>query len=252
MGLELPPVIGHRGAAALAPENTLAGLRAAATAGARWVEFDVKLTGDDVCVLIHDETLDRTTDGQGRIAEMTLAAIQRYDAGCRFAPEFAGERVPTLVAAIGELERLGLGANIEIKPCAGRAVETARATVAVVAAHWPRTLPAPLISSFDRDCLAAVRDVAPDLPRGLIAERLPADWRDAVDSLDCRSMHLGNRKLTPAIAAEVLAAGLKLAVWTVNEPAESARWRAAGAHAIITDRPDALTASSAETVVGHA
>jgi glycerophosphoryl diester phosphodiesterase len=252
LALELPPVIGHRGAAALAPENTLAGLRAAATAGARWVEFDVKLTADDVCVLMHDETLDRTTDGQGRVAETPLAALRRLDAGRRFAPEFAGERVPTLVEAIGELERLGLGANIEIKPCAGRAAETARATVAVIAAHWPRSLPAPLISSFQRDSLATIREVAPDLPCGLIAERLPADWRDAVATLGCRSLHLGYRKLTPAIAAEVLAAGLKLAVWTVNDAAEGARWRAAGAHAIITDRPDALTASSAETVVGHA
>jgi glycerophosphoryl diester phosphodiesterase len=242
LALELPPVIGHRGAAALAPENTLAGLRAAAAAGVRWVEFDVKLTADDVCVLMHDDTLDRTTDGSGRVAATPLAALERLDAGRWFAPAFAGERVPTLERTIAELARLGRGANREIKPCAGRAAETARAVADVVAAHWPASLPPPLISSFERESLAAVQAAAPGLPRGLIAGQLPADWRAAVAQLDCRSIHLGYKKLTPAVIAEVLAAGLRLAVWTVNEVAEAARLVAAGAHAIITDRPDVVRA----------
>jgi len=240
LALELPPVIGHRGAAALAPENTHAGLRAAATAGARWVEFDVKLTADDVCVLMHDETLDRTTDGQGRVAETPLAALRRLDAGRRFAPAFAGERVPTLVEAIGELERLGLGANIEIKPCPGRAAPTAEAVVAAVTASWPQRLPPPLVSSFEPDCLAVVRDRAPQLARGLLLKRLSRDWRRAVEALGCASVNLGYRQATAAGIAEVLNSGLKLVMWTVNEAVEAARLLAAGANAIITDRPDGL------------
>jgi glycerophosphoryl diester phosphodiesterase len=242
LALELPPVIGHRGAAALAPENTLAALRAAAAAGARWVEFDVKLTGDGIPVLMHDETLDRTTDGAGRVAATALADIVRLDAGRWFGAGFAGERVPTLVQTIAELERLGLGANIEIKPCAGREAETARAAADVIAAHWPAALPPPVISSFQRASLVAIKDAAPALPRGLIAAALPADWRAAVEQLGCWSLHLGYKKLTSAIVGEVLAAGLRLAVWTVNEVAEAARWLAAGAHAIITDRPDVVRA----------
>ena len=89
-------MIGHRGAAASAPENTLAGLRCAKALGCRWVELDVRLTADRQPVVIHDNRLQRTTDGRGRVSALPLAAIRRHDAGAWFAPSFAGERVPTL------------------------------------------------------------------------------------------------------------------------------------------------------------
>src|SRR5512142_2967244 len=111
----LPPVIGHRGAAAHAPENTLAGFRRAKALGCTWVEFDVRLTADGVPVLCHDPRLDRTTDRSGRVAAQTLAAIQTSDAGGWFAPVFAGERMPSLEEALLLCAELGLGANIEIK-----------------------------------------------------------------------------------------------------------------------------------------
>src|SRR5947199_1375723 len=106
--LQLPPVIGHRGAAAYAPENTLAGLRRARALGCEWVEFDVRLTGDGALVLCHDARLDRTTDGSGLISAMTLAAIRDRDAGVRFGAEFAGERVPTLGEALDLAADIGL------------------------------------------------------------------------------------------------------------------------------------------------
>ncbi len=239
MALQLPSVIGHRGAAALAPENTLAGFRAAAAAGARWVEFDVKLTGDGIAVLMHDDTLDRTTDGRGPVARAPLAAIAGLDAGSWFGGAFRGERVPTLEQAFGELERLGLGANIEIKPCPGRATTTAAAVVTAVAASWPARLPAPLVSSFEPECLAVVRDRAPHLARGFLTKRLPRDWRQVVDRLGCATVNLGRQAPAGALA-EVVASGLQLVVWTVNEAVEAARLMAAGASAIITDRPDGL------------
>jgi len=238
--LDLPVVIGHRGAAALAPENTLAGFRAAAAAGARWVEFDVKLSADGVAVLMHDATLERTTDGRGAVAAAPAAALAALDAGGWFGPGFRGERVPTLVEAIAELERLGLGANVEIKPCPGRAAATAGAVAEILAARWPGSLPAPLISSFEPECLAVARDAAPALPRGLLVDRLVPDWRAAVGVLGCASVNLGRRRASRAAIAAVLAAGLRLVVWTVNEAVEAARLVADGASAIITDRPDAL------------
>jgi len=240
LALDLPSVIGHRGAAALAPENTLAGFRAATAAGARWVEFDVKLSADGVAVLMHDDTLDRTTDGHGAVAAAPASAIAALDAGGWFGDAFRGERVPTLVEAIAELARLGLGANIEIKPCPGRAEATARAVAAVVAAHWPDSLPAPLLSSFETASLAAAREHAPGLPRGLLLKRLSRDWRDLAVSLDCVSVNLGRRQASASGIAAVLASGLQLVIWTVNEAVEAARLLAAGASAIITDRPDAL------------
>ncbi|MBI3514161.1 MAG: glycerophosphodiester phosphodiesterase, partial [Proteobacteria bacterium] len=226
-----------------APENTLAGFRAAAAAGARWVEFDVKLTRDGVAVLMHDETLERTTNGRGRVAETPLAAIAALDAGAWFGAGFRDERVPTLLEAFAELGRLGLGANIEIKPCPGRADATAAAVVAAVAAHWPAALPPPLVSSFAPECLAMVRDRAAHLPRGLLVGRLPQDWRRQVEALGCASVNLGRRHASAAAIAEVLASGLALVMWTVNEAVEAARLLAAGASAIITDRPDGLMAA---------
>ncbi len=203
MGLALPPIIGHRGAAALAPENTLAGFRVAAAAGVRWVEFDVKLTRDGVAVLMHDETLDRTTNGRGRVAETPLATLLALDAGGWFGAGFRDERVPTLIEACAELGRLGLGANIEIKPCPGRAAATAEAVVAAVAAHWPASLPPPLLSSFAPESLAVVRDRAAHLPRGLLVGRLQPDWRRQVDALGCASVNLGRRHASGLGAGDV-------------------------------------------------
>ena len=109
----LAPVIGHRGAAGCAPENTLASFRKAREQGAAWVEFDVMLSRDEVPVLIHDETLERTTNGRGRVNQLTAAELQSLDAGCRFGPEFVGEPIPTLEAAVAVLLELGLGANLQ-------------------------------------------------------------------------------------------------------------------------------------------
>src|SRR5271154_6533668 len=113
--LTLPCVIGHRGAAASAPENTLAGLRRAKALGRSWVEFDVRLPGDGALVLCHDPRLDRTTSGSGLVSATSLAAIRELDAGSWFDPSFAGERVPTLDEVLSLASELDLGANIEIK-----------------------------------------------------------------------------------------------------------------------------------------
>src|SRR4051794_34519268 len=105
----LPKVIGHRGAKAYAPENTLAGIRTAAQQGARWVEVDVKLTRDGVPILMHDDTVDRTTNGKGAAATLDFAELRRLDAGAWFGPAFAGERIPTLEEALALVFDLDLG-----------------------------------------------------------------------------------------------------------------------------------------------
>ncbi len=115
----LPRIVGHRGAPQMAPENTLASFRAAAAAGAEAVECDVALTFDARPVVIHDTSLERTTDGTGLLAENTLEAVSGLDAGSWFDPSFAGEVVPTLEETIDLLEVLGLGADIELKPDPG-------------------------------------------------------------------------------------------------------------------------------------
>jgi len=244
--LSLPPVIGHRGAASHAPENSLAGFDKAAALGARWVEFDVMLSADGVPVVHHDHDLARTGGRPERVGELPWAELSRVEVGASFDPAFAGERLPSLEQVVARLGALGLGANVEIKPAPGREAETAHAALAVLAARWPGHLPPPLISSFAPLALAAAAEAAPALPRGYLAERLPEDWAEAVAGFGCASVHLGWKALDAAAAAAVKAAGYLLAVWTVNDPSTALRCRGWGADAIITDVPDRILAAFAE------
>jgi glycerophosphoryl diester phosphodiesterase len=238
----LPAVIGHRGAAALAPENTIAGFRVARDAGASWVEFDVRLAAAGRCVLLHDETVDRTTDGRGRAADMSVEALRRLDAGGWFAPRFAGEPVPIFEEAIDALGELGIGANIEIKaePDGGAAEETGREVARIAAARWPAHLPPPLLSSFNEAALAAARDAAPGLRRGILFDVVPPDWRRRAERLGCVSVHADHRRIHPSLIAEVIAAGFPMLTYTVNDVRTASRLREWGVSSIITDHPDRL------------
>jgi glycerophosphoryl diester phosphodiesterase len=239
----LPPVIGHRGAAGLAPENTLPGLRAAAAAGCRWVEVDVMLAACGTPMLHHDVSLRRIEGVDGRLDRWTARQLAELDAGAAFAPAYAGTPIPTLAQALEEMLRLGLRANLEIKPAPGAARETAQAAVRTVRAVWPADRPRPLISSFQRDSLAAAQAAAPELPRGLIAHARPWRWRRLLAELDCVSLHLAADRIRPADVREAVDAGWAVAVYTVNDGLTAARLRGWGAHAIITDRPDRMPAA---------
>ena len=160
--LHLPPVIGHRGAAAHAPENTPAGFRAAKALGCGWVEFDVRLTADGVPVVCHDDRLDRTTDGRGRISKMPLVVLREMDAGRWFGAAFAGERIPTLEDTLLLCRELDLGANVEIKAERGRGPATASAVSAVLS-RFAHKLPPVLVSSFMADAVAAAAEAMPDV-----------------------------------------------------------------------------------------
>ncbi|MEK9723172.1 MAG: glycerophosphodiester phosphodiesterase [Rhodospirillaceae bacterium] len=235
-----PRVIGHRGAAGHAPENTLASIRKAAELGATWVEFDVKLSADGVPVLCHDDTLERTTDGRGRVAARTARELARLDAGGWFDPAFAGEPLPTLDAALAQLAALGLGANVEIKPCPGREAETGYVAAAALAADWPSSLPEPLISSFSTAALNAAAGAAPAIPRALLVYGVPVDWRGMVDDLRCVALHAQSRRLRRATAKAALATGMALRVYTVNRPGRARQLMGWGVDAIITDYPDRI------------
>ena len=244
--IDLPPVIGHRGAAAAAPENTLASLRKAHELGARWVEFDVKLSRDRHPILAHDDRLERTTNGRGRFADQTLAELRALDAGSWFGPAFAGERVPTFEAALALCRELGLGINVEIKPCPGREIETARIAVETLRAHWPDRLPPPLISSFAPACLAVAREVAPELPRGYLAGSLPRRWQEQLAAYDCSTLNLDHRRLGARQRAAVVAAGVPLLLYTVNEPRAALAQLRSGVSAVFTDRVAEVLAALAE------
>ena len=233
-----PAVVGHRGAAGLAPENTLCAIRRAAAAGVGAVEFDVRITADGEIVLMHDETVDRTTDGSGAVHRMALDEIRRLDAGAWYGPGFAGEPVPGLADAIRLLDETGLAANIEIKASTGHAAATVERLTAVVRAHWPDGKAPPLLTGFGRETMQALASHAPDLPRGLLADRLPADWRALVGAWGCRAVHLGAAGLAAREITAVHEASLPLLVWTVNDRDQARALFAAGVDGVFTDRPD--------------
>ena len=244
--MNLPKIVGHRGAATHAPENTLAGLRQAAAFGAAWVEFDVMLSRDGVPLLHHDKSLARTTGDPRLVAETNLAELKTLDAGAWFGARFAGEQIPTFAEAIAVLAELGLGANVEIKPAPGRERETAEAVVKEVQRSWPTTLPAPLISSFEDSCLEVALAIAPELPRGHLFEAIPADWQDGVARLDCLSVHGRDQLLDEETVAQIREAGYRVVTYTVNDPRHAVELDAWGVDTIITDDLPTITAALAK------
>jgi len=235
-----PRVLAHRGGGSLAPENTLAGLQTAAEQGFRGVEFDAKLTRDGVAILMHDDTLDRTTNGAGPTAQADWAALEHLDAGGRYAPRFRGEPIPTLAAALKLCAQLRLWANVEIKPCPGRESETGTAVAHQVLEHLPRAGALPLLSSFSPAALEAARDVAPQLLRGLLVERAPDDWCEQMQRLGCFSLHCEQRAATAALRRDAAAAGYPMLCYTVNRPGVARRLLSLGVSAIVTDRLDLI------------
>jgi glycerophosphoryl diester phosphodiesterase len=233
-------VIGHRGAAGHAPENTLVSIATAASLGATWVEFDVKLTRDGHAILFHDEMLERTTNGKGKVADTTLAEIKGLDAGSWYQKRFAGESVPTLEETLTILARHGLGANIELKPCPGREPETGRTVAGILRTRWPSRLPAPVVSSFETAALATFAEAAPEFPRALLITRIEGEWRRTAETLGCTSVHTNERFLSRELAQSVLGAGYGLRCYTVNERARAEALFALGVESVITDYPDRI------------
>jgi glycerophosphoryl diester phosphodiesterase len=241
-----PRVVAHRGGGKLAPENTLEAIDTGARLGLRMIEFDAKLSADDVVFLLHDDDVDRTSNGHGAAKAMNYAQIVQLDAGSWFDATFAGARMPMLEQVAARCKRHGLAANVEIKPCEGRDVDTGRIVAQESARLWSDAEPAPLLSSFSYAALEAARDAAPDLPRGMLYGEIPHDWHAQTAALACVSLHADHRKLTEALVAEIKDSGLRILAYTVNDPERArllAHW---GVDAICTDRIDIIGADFVE------
>ncbi|MDP7242128.1 MAG: glycerophosphodiester phosphodiesterase family protein [Rhodospirillales bacterium] len=242
-GFRLPPVIGHRGAAAVAPENTLAGFARAAQLGVAWVEIDARLTADGRCVVFHDETLERIAGVPSRVDDVTLSVLSGLDAGVWFDPVFAGQRVPTLDAALVAIGGLGLGVNIELKRCRGGEARLVEEVAGAVSRNWPPHLSPPLISSFDGPLLARSRDMVPQLPRALIIGRLPGDWRATAARLVCVAVHCRETQVTAARISRIKAAGYAVAAFVVDDPGRARELWDWGIDTAFTDCPGPVLAA---------
>jgi glycerophosphoryl diester phosphodiesterase len=226
-------IVGHRGAAGVAPENTLPSFEAAWAAGVAWVETDVRLTEDGVPVLLHDATLDRTTTGHGPVSAVTWEELQVVDAGVRFAPEFAGTRVPRLeellAAAAGRS-----GVLIELKAETERAGLLIQRVLEAVAAagveSWVRLI------SFEAALLERVARVAPHLATGFIASEA-AGLIETAQRLGCVAVHPRQKALSPALVAAARAAELRVNTWTANAAEQVTAAAEVGVDEITTDFP---------------
>jgi glycerophosphoryl diester phosphodiesterase len=251
-----PRTLAHRGGGTLAPENTLPAFDAGHAHGYRAAEFDAVLAADGIPVLLHDETLDRTTNGRGPVAVRTAGELARLDAGAWFDARYAGTPVPTLGQALQHCYRLGIWLNVEIKPVPGHEARTGDVVARTVADFYAsrpeeeKTKESwrwPVLSSFSPSALGAARRAAPSLPRGLLFGRVPANWLAAMQSLDARTLHCDHRTLTAELAGQIGAAGYGLLCYTVNDPARWSTLRSWGVDAICTDRIDLIAPDSPGT-----
>ena len=232
-------VIAHRGFSSRAPENTLAAIREAISIGADMAEIDVTLSSDEEIVVIHDETLQRTTNGSGLVSQFTLAELKDLDAGSWFGPRFAGERIPTLDEVLRTVNGKIL-LNIEIK---SEAVEGGIAARVVETVQRHEMKDQVVISSFSPTALEQVHSLAPqfttavlyyqDLQQGL-------DAVDIVDSLGASVFNIKRTRLTSTMMRRCLEHGIPVGIYTVNKKRHMRRMIKKGVAAVFTDHPDRL------------
>ena len=224
--------IAHRGARAEAPENTLAAFRRAVELGADGVELDLHRSRDGRLVVIHDDTLERTTNGRGPVASFTFDELRRLDAGSWMDARFAGERIPSLEEVLEAMPaRVLIFAEMKaaavVDPLARLLRERELATRVRV-------------SSFDHRSLASVHRLVPEAELGALFVALPVDPVALARACGARALHPSFHYLTADVVAEAHGAGLAVYTWTVNEPDDIRRVRAIGVDGIFSDRPERL------------
>jgi len=238
-------LIAHRGAPLLAPENTIPAIRAAAAKGARWVEIDVKLTRDMQPVIIHDDRVDRTTNGTGFVGNMTLEEIRALDAGAYFAPEFAGTKVPTLEELVETVLDLGINLQLELKPTPGDDIETAEVALALMKDLWPANHEGLFLASFSIRSIHAAARLMPNVPRAYAVVIPPKKPKALLEETQCQILHL-QRDFLPEDSLKILAdSGIEFAVATINEPDVAQHFFDCGAQTILSDIPDLFAQKSA-------
>ncbi|RJP69226.1 MAG: glycerophosphodiester phosphodiesterase [Comamonadaceae bacterium] len=234
-----PRWVAHRGAGKLAPENTLAAFRLGASHGYCMYECDAKLSADGVVFLLHDDTLERTTDGAGVAGEQAWSALSQLDAGGWHSRAYAGEPLATLQAVAHHCQAQGHWLNIEIKPTPGTELATGRAVAEAAARLWANDAArTPLLTSFQPEALKGALETAPQLPRGLLLDTLWTGWLDAARALGCVAVVCNHRLWDAATVAQARGAGLRTLAYTVNDAPAAQRLLDLGLDGIITDRLD--------------
>ena len=230
--------VAHRGAGKLAPENTLAAFKLGSGYGYRMFECDVKLSLDGVLFLLHDATLDRTTNALGDARAQSWQTLSELDAGTWHSPAFAGEPLASFASVARYCLDNGYFLNIEIKPTPGLEAETGTAVATAAAQLWKDAVVPPLLTSFQVACLEAAKRAQPQLPRGLLLDQLTPDWLETALALGCAAVVCNHKLWNASTVAQAKKAGLKTLSYTVNDAASVKNLLALGTDGIITDRVD--------------
>ncbi len=225
-----PLLIGHRGARGLAPENTLLALDAGIAAGCPWLEFDVQRHPAGHLFLLHDLTLERTTNGKGLAADCDWYDLRQLDAG-------AGQHLPTLDEALDLIDQRAR-VNIELKTWDGTAAAVAECLKARLAEGW--VAEQFLVSSFHLPELYEFKQLLPEVPVGVLLCGVPLDWAACATELQAVALNQSAEFVDARLVADAKARGLMVNVYTVNDAAEYARLAAMGVDAVFTDVPDRL------------
>jgi glycerophosphoryl diester phosphodiesterase len=231
------PIMGHRGAAGLAPENTLLAINAGATNGASAVEIDVTLLADQTVVVHHDDKLGRCMDGAGELAKVRYSDLTTVHAK-GVTPASADCQIPTLAEVLERIDMLGIGINVEIKNHGFEAGFLAEKVLAVLN-QWGHTGNC-IISSFDLAVLKEIRLHHPEWRLGWITDTLPKDWADIAKDNSLYSIHLSEKAVTETWIDEARALGVYTFVWTVNDAPIARKFLEWGVDGIITDYPDRM------------
>ncbi len=233
-----PLIIAHRGSSTHAPENTLAAFALAADQGADAIELDVTLTRDGQVVVIHDDTLDRTTNGHGRVDQLPYAEVAQVDAGAKFNPKFAGERMP-LLSQVFETVGQRVLINVEIKSTTVRSTGLEARVIDLIRRHG--LIERVLVSSFNPLALITIKRAEPRLACGLLYSPdepiyLSRAWlAPLIPNLNAR--HPRANTVTADVVKQIHARGQKINVWTVLEPAEVKTLTAIGVDGLIGNDP---------------
>ena len=233
-----PRWIAHRGAGKLAPENTRAAFQFGATFGYRMFECDVKLSMDGIPFLLHDDTLDRTTNGHGIAAKWPWSELSQLDAGRWHSGAYAGEPLPTLANIAQWCLKNGYFLNIEIKPTPGQEAETGKVVAEHAARLWKDADIPPLLSSFRPESLETAQAAAPHLPRGLLLDTLWKGWLETALVLDCSAIICNYQLWDISSVTQAKSAGFKCLSYTVNDESVAHRLLDLGTDGIITDWVD--------------
>ena len=233
-----PRWVAHRGAGTIAPENTLAAFRKGAEHGYRMFECDAKLSSDDVVFLMHDATLQRTTNGQGVGGEQSWQELSQLDAGSWHSRNYSGEPLPTLANVAQFCIRNHYFLNIEIKPTPGVEYKTGEVVAKEAARLWQGEKVPPLLTSFQVESLKGAQQAAPHLPRGLLLHALSEGWLDTAKTLACSAVVCNYALWTHETVQAVHQAGMKCLSYTVNDEWAAQHLLQMGTDGIITDRVD--------------